>query len=284
MPTRRPSPGQPASQPVAKAAATKATAKQAATASKASAKKATPAKRATAAKKAATAPPTRGALPAGDDDTQDVQIAKLQTSLDERTRERDDLASRLSSTEEKLSELQNSQAAMSEDLGRLREIAAKVDSVTQERVALQERLDGLQVDLPSRIQDQVASRLKDLTSAHAAELSALQQDRDRLAARVTELETPKLETARSMSTSALAAHFADVLARVAEVPPPSPDAPYAASVTALSVSAKGVLRASDTGEVELVTPDPGAVPAEELSTLNLDLKLLPRLGSPPPAT
>ena len=55
-------------------------------------------------------------------------------------------------------------------------------------------------------------------------------------------------------------------------------------MTAFSVSAKGVLRATDTGDVELVTPEPGAVPADTLSTLNLDLKLLPRLGSPPPAS
>ena len=257
-----------------------------ATGKKAPAKKAPKKAAATkaAAARAAAAPPSRGALPRGDGDAPDIQIARLETALDERSRERDDLASRLSATEGKLSELQGSQAAMSEEFGRLREVAEKVDSISRERADLQERLDGLQVDLPLRIQDQVASRLKEVTAAHAAELSALQQDRDRLAARVTELELPKLETARSMSTSALATHFAEVLSRVAEVPPESTDAPYAAAVTAFSVSAKGVLRATDSGDVELVTPDPGAVTADALSTLHFDLKLLPRLGNPPPAS
>lgn len=269
MPTRKRS-TDPGSQPAGKKAA--------------AARGSTSAKKAAVAADEARAAASRAALPTKGDDASEVQIAKLEVALEERSREREDLASRLSSTEQKFDALQSSQAATLEELGRLREVAARVDTVTQDRTALQERLEGLQKELPQRIQNEVESRLKEVTSAHAAELSALQQDRDRLAARVTELETPRLDTAPSMSTSALATHFADVLASVAEMPPASADLPYAVSVTSFNVSAKGVLRATSSGEVELVTPDPGAVPAEALSTVNLDLKLLPRVGRAPRAT
>lgn len=218
---------------------------------------------------------------AGEDDPSNVRIGKLEVALEERTREREQLASRLSTTEEKLAEVQKAESATREELGRLREVASRIDVLTQQRTELQERLDALQVELPSRIEEQLAARLKDMTAAHAAEVTALRQDRDRLVARVEELEMAKTESATSMSTSALATHFTDLLAKVAEAPAVSPNAPYAASVTGFSISAKGVLRATGKGDVELVTPDPGSVPSDTLSTLHLDLKLLPRLGSPP---
>lgn len=270
MPTRRRSVSG-GGEPAKKAPAKKAPAKAPAKAPSKAAAKATPG---TAAKQ-----PGRGALPAGEDPT-DVQVAKLQVALEERSRERDELASRLSASEEKLAELQKAESTRSEELGRLREVASTLDAVTQERATLKERLDALQVDLPSRIEEQLAARLKEVTAAQAAEVRALQEERDRLRARVEELELPRSESATSMTTSALATHFADLLAKVAEVPAASPNAAYAASVTGFSVSAKGVLRATDSGDVELVMPDPGTVPADTLSTLNLDLKLLPRLGTP----
>jgi uncharacterized protein YoxC len=283
MPTRPRSGDQPTDPAAKKTAARKPPAKKA-TAKKATAKKQT-GKKAAGARVAPERPSPRGGLlpTNGGDTSSDVQIGKLETALEERTRERDDLSARLAAAEEKLDGLQKEQAAQTEELGRLRQVASTVDSLTQERDDLQQRVESLQVDLPARIEKQVAARVGDLSAAHAEELAAVQQDRDRLATRVTELETPKLETATSMSTAKLASHFAEVLSQVAEVPPSSPDAPYAASVTAFSVSAKGVLRATDTGDVELVTPDPGAVPADAMSTLHLDLKLLPRLGTPPPA-
>lgn len=227
--------------------------------------------------------PTVPPKPEVDGDQPDlVRIGRLESALEERTQQREELAGRLKTTERILTEVQQSEGEMREELGRLREVASRVEVITQERVALQEHLDTLQVELPSRIEEQLATRLKEVTAAQAAEIEALQQDRDRLAARVAEMETPKVENATSMRTSALATHFADLLVKVAEVPAPSADAPYAASVTGFSVSAKGVLTATGDGDLELVTPEPGSVPADTLSTLHFEGKLMPRLGSKAP--
>lgn len=271
-----------------KATARKVPAKKTASTQKAPAQKTparkTPARKTPVRKAAAAAPPTTSAARAAaprarfddpKDDPPEIQIAKLQTSLEERQRECDDLKARLAATEEKLEGLQRALGDQSEELGKLRAVASNLDDVTQDRNGLRERIDEIQVDLPARVEQQIAARLAAVDAAHADEVTALRQDRDQLKSRVDELEKPRV-AGPGLKTSALAQHFADVLATVSDQPPASPDAAYVASVTGFTVAAKALLRATEDGEIEVVTPDPGSVPPDTLSTLSLDLKLLPR--------
>ena len=212
-----------------------------------------------------------------------LQVVELRTELAAGKRERDGLAERLKSGELKVAELQQLQSGQAEELGRLRGLTATLDTVTSERDAQRERVVELQEGLPLRIQQQVAERLEEVGRAHTVELAALRLERDRLSERVVELERTE-DTGPAMSTSAFAEHFAAVLSRVAE-PAVQSDSAFTASVTGFSVTAKGLLRTTASGDVELVTPGPGKVASEALSTLNFDVKLLPRLpgGAPPPS-
>lgn len=218
-------------------------------------------------------------MAAANPDDPRIEITQLKTELGARLRERDELLSRLQTGDQKIAELQQVQSTQTEELGRLRGVEGTVEAVTGERDNLRQQVADLQNQLPVRIQEQVAARLAEVTTAHAAEVAALQTERDQLRARVAELEQPAVESAPAMTTAALAGHFAGVLADLAGQPPTSANAEFTASVTGLSVIAKGLLRATQDGDVELVTPAPGTVTADALSTLNLDVKLLPRLRS-----
>lgn len=214
-----------------------------------------------------------------------IEIAELRTALTATVRQRDELASRLEAGEQRITELQQRHEGQTEELGRLRAVAETVGGLTSERDALRARVTELQERLPARIEEQVTARLTDLTKAHVAEVTALKRERDQLRERLVDLEKqPADETGPAMTTSALAGHFAGVLSELAEQPQQRPDSAYTASVTGFSVTAKGLLRATESGDVELVTPKPGTVSADQLSTLNMDLKLLPRLpGAGPTA-
>jgi predicted nuclease with TOPRIM domain len=205
-----------------------------------------------------------------------------QSDLQATTRERDNLVQQQKVTAQKNDELQAKLLTQQEELGRLKEVASTVDALRQERDALRAELNDTRSAIPTQVKDQVRTQLSDATQAHTDEVNALQSDRERLQARVSELEQGAgVAQAPSMSTADLAGHFAGVLNDLGNRPAGAGSA-FAAALTGLNVQAKGLLRANDQGEVEIVTADAGAVPAEQLSTVAMELKLLPRLQNQVP--
>ena len=208
-------------------------------------------------------------------------LSSCQAELAATQRERDNLSEQLKVAQQKVDAQQQQLLTQQEELGRLKEVASTVDALRQERDALRAELDSTRTAIPDQVKDQVQSQLVDATASHAEEVSALQAERDRLQARVNELEQGLGATdAPSMSTADLAGHFAGVLNDLGNRPAAPGDA-FAAALTSLNVQAKGLLRTNDQGQVEIMTADAGAVPAEQLSTVGMELKLLPRLATPP---
>lgn len=251
-----------------------------------------PAKQATRepAKKAAGTPrkaisrmplPTSDPAPSGD---LKLDLARTQEQLSSVSLQRDDLATRLQDISSRYEQTSTALSAQQEELGKLRNVAQQVDSVVQERDGLRVQLDEVRNAVPQQVQEQIDSRLAQITTAHAAEVAALQAERDRLRARIQEVESGPTgaDAAPAMTTTALAGHFADVLSELGNRPPAAGQS-FSAAVTGFTVQAKGLLRATASGEVELVTAGAGAVPAEQLSTVSMDLKLLPRLPGGAPA-
>jgi uncharacterized phage infection (PIP) family protein YhgE len=209
------------------------------------------------------------------------ELAACQAELAATQRERDNLLEQLKASQQKIDDQQKQLLTQQEELGRLREVASAVDSLRAERDALRAELDQTRSAIPDQVKNQVRTQLVDATQAHTDEVSALQSERDRLQARVEELEQGSgAADAPSMTTADLAGHFAGVLNDLGNRPPAVGEA-FAAALTGLNVQAKGLLRANDQGEVEIMTADAGAVPAEQLSTVGMELKLLPRLAAPP---
>jgi predicted nuclease with TOPRIM domain len=240
------------------------------------------------AKKAAKAPVARMPLPMSEPAPTDdlkLELARTQEQLTSVSLQRDDLAVRLEAISGKYEEASSALSAQQEELGKLRNVAQQVDGLVQERDGLRAQLDEMRSSVPEQVQEQIDSRLAQLTAAHAAEVAALAAERDRLRARIQEVESGPTgaDAAPAMTTTALAGHFADVLAELGNRPVGAGQS-FSAAVTGFTVQAKGLLRATSSGEVELVTAGAGAVPAEQLSTVSMDLKLLPRLpgGAPAP--
>jgi len=202
------------------------------------------------------------------------RLTALVTELEAVRAERDDLRRRLD-------DVQAALQAQQGEIGRLTALVTELEAVKAERDSLRQQLSDAQAALGERVAEQVRAQISDVTDAHTEEIGALTGERDDLRRRIQELEAQGMEGATEITPSDLAGHFAQVLSSVAEQPAPAGQ-PYAAAVTGLTVQAKALLQApTETGgDVRLVTVDPGKVDPAHLSTVNLDLKLVPRLAQP----
>ncbi|WP_322763216.1 hypothetical protein [Frankia sp. Cr2] len=218
-----------------------------------------------------------------------LELARTQERLAAVERERDALATRLQTLGDKADELQARYTSQQEALGRLRQIETVSDELRHERDNLRQERDGLRTELnqvhaaiPEQVRTQLSSQLGEVTQAHDEEVQALQADRERLQGRVTELEqTVSASQAPAITTSDLAGHFAEVLNDLGKRPPAAGES-FAAALTGLKVQAKGLLRTNEQGGVEILTAQAGSAPAEQLSTVQMELKLLPWLQNPVP--
>ena len=188
---------------------------------------------------------------------------------------------------DRLDQAQASIAALNEQVGRLTAQAEQLDSVITERDQLRTQLAGAQAALPSRVSDALQTQLGQVNDAHAAELRAVSAERDDLRAQLNTLEQQGTDTATVITPTALASHFADVLSTLAQQAEQSSGQHISAAVTGIQVQAKGLLRAPEEegADVKIVTVDAGKVDPAQMSTISLDLKLLPRLpqaGPPQP--
>jgi hypothetical protein len=204
-----------------------------------------------------------------------LELAKAHATIDSLNEQRATL-------DRKLEEVQAALREQQGEIGRLTVIASEAEAVRAERDALRQELSEAQATLAQRVAEQVQAQLTGVNAAHAQEIAALQAERDDLRRRIQELEEQGVGEAPEMTTSDLAGHFAEVLGSVAEQPTP-PGRAYAATVTGLSVQAKGLLQAPTEpgGDVRLLTVGPGKIDPGQLSTVNLDLKLVPRLAPSP---
>jgi predicted nuclease with TOPRIM domain len=205
------------------------------------------------------------------------RLSALADQLQPVTTERDDLRRKLDEALAKISDLQ-------EQVGRLNALADQLAAVTIERDDLRRQLAEAQASLSQRVADAVQAHLQPIIEAHAGELSAITAERDDLRAQLTDLQQQGTETATTMTATDLAANFVGVLNSLAQpAEPPPPGQPFAAAVTTINVQAKGLLRAPEHegGEVQLVTVDAGKVDPTQLSTVSLDVKLLPHMQQIP---
>jgi hypothetical protein len=202
------------------------------------------------------------------------ELAKAKATIDALSEQRATLDGKLDGANATLREQQG-------EIGRLTAVASEAEAIRSERDGLRQELADVQTALGQRVAEQVRMQLTDVNAAHAQEVSALAAERDELRRRIQELEQQGVDEAPEMTPADLAGHFAEVLSSVAEQPAP-PGRPYVATVTGLSVQAKGLLQAPTEpgGDVRLLTVGPGKVDPAQLSTVNLDLKLVPRLAPP----
>jgi len=214
------------------------------------------------------------------DDELREQLAAARTEVRLLTEHRDEFRDRLDEATARI-------AALNEQVGRLTARSEELDSVIRERDELRTQLAEAHAALPGRVSEALQSQLGQVNDAHAAELRAVSAERDDLRAQLNTLEQQGTETATVITPTALASHFADVLSTLAQQAQQDSSQAVSAAVTGIQVQAKGLLRApEEEGEdVKIVTVDAGKVDPAQMSTISLDVKLLPRLpqaGPPQP--
>lgn len=227
-----------------------------------------------------------------------LELARTQERLAATERERDGLAVQLDRLSDRYDSLRDDFARQQLELGRLQQVEAASAELRQERDTLhterdeargqrddlRRELDQVHSTIPAQVRTQLDETLGEVNQAHADEVEGLQAEQERLQARITELEeTAQADSGPAMTTSDLAGHFADVL-NVLGNRPSAPGESFAAALTGLNVQAKGLLRADEDGNVEILTAQAAAAPAEQLSTVQMELKLLPRLPGQEPGT
>lgn len=210
-----------------------------------------------------------------------LELARAQEQLAAGEREREGLGRRFDRLTEKYDVLQDEYSRQQVEVGRLRQVETTSSGLSQERDELRRELDQTHAAIPEQVRSQLEGVLGDVTRTHAEQVDALRVDRDRLQARVTELEqTAQAGAGPAMTTTHLAGHFADVLNDLGSRP--ASGGGFAAALTGLNVQAKGLLRTNEQGDVEILTAQAGAAPADQLSTVSLELRLLPGLPGTTP--
>ena len=164
------------------------------------------------------------------------------------------------------------------ELGRLRAIAEEVQAVRDERNRAVEELAQVRADVDARIAAEVAAALEKVTSEHATAAGAWERERKELTDRIADLESriEGLGSRVSVPPRSLASQFAAVLDELAEGPEPGSAKPYGAALTSLDVEARGIIEAG-ADEPGFVTVEGGVANPEELSTLRMSFRLLPRI-------
>lgn len=210
------------------------------------------------------------------------EIARLREALAAANATVEQLRSQLSDAQGRLDQANSTINEQQSTIGRLGEVAGQVDRLAAERDQLRGQLNDVQGALSGQVASAVQDRVETLTTAQSAQIEDLTRTRDQLQQRVTELENAvNAEPAPSMATGDFAGHFVQVLSGLSSEQPAGAT-PWSAAVTGISVQAKGLLRPGTDGGVDIVTPEAGAVAADQLSTVSFDLKLLPRIGAQTP--
>lgn len=173
-----------------------------------------------------------------------------------------------------------------QELGRLKAIADRHESLRTQRDQLQQQVTQLATSFQAQTAEAVRSALEQAGEQHAAAASEWAQEREDLHKQIEDLKQAGAGRPEpvAIAPTDLAAHFADVLESLAEGSPSGDAAAkgYSAALTSLDVEAKALLQAPQEGESQpsLVTPAPGQVNPEQLSVVRMSFRLLPRLGQP----
>ena len=198
---------------------------------------------------------------------------------------RDDLAL----TRGQLDEARAQTQAQAQELGRLKAIADRQDSLLTERDQLQQQLADLTKTFQSQIGDAVKSALVQASQQHAEAAAQWAKEREELNTQIEELKKQAgAAEPVAIPPTMLASQFASVLERFAEGSDSEMAASrgYSAALTTIDVEAKGLLQAPETADDEpkLVTYAPGQVDPGHLSVVRMSFRLLPQVGrtEPPP--
>lgn len=169
------------------------------------------------------------------------------------------------------------------ELGRLRAVAEDVETLKRERAQAVEELSQVRADVDARIRAEVAAAIERLDAEHATANAAWERERTGLNERIADLEA-RLEGLGARVRVAprdLASQFASVLDELAEGPEPTGAKPYGAALTNLEVEARGIIEAGE-DQPGFVSVEGGVRNPEELSTLRMTFKLLPRIPGAAP--
>ena len=184
----------------------------------------------------------------------------------------------LAQTKQKLDASHTELQTQAQELGRLKAIADRHESLRVQRDQLQQQVTDLASNFQQQTADAIRSALEQAGAQHEAAAAQWGQERGSLLKQIDELKlagdaTPPV----SISPTDLAAHFATVLESLAEGTDRAKAAAkgYSAGLTSLEVEAKGLLQAPREGEEQptLVTYGPGGVNPEQLSVVRMSCRL-----------
>ena len=151
----------------------------------------------------------------------------------------------------------------------------------RERAAeLEGQLGQVRAEYDARLHEVVKQAVEEEQKRHLEELKGLEQERDQLKETVASLQAQlgAMGETRSAAPTSIADSFIETLEQVATRD--VGDKPFNVSLSRLEVEARGILRApSDDAPTEFVTPPPGQVNPEELSTMRMEFRISPK----PPA-
>jgi len=161
------------------------------------------------------------------------------------------------------------------------DLCAEETGLLRERIAdLEGQLSQVRAEYDARLQQVVKQAIEEEQRRHLEELKGIERERDQLKETVASLQAQLAGAAetRAAKPTTLADSFIETLEQVAARD--VPDRPFDVSLSRMEVEARGLLRApTDDTPAEFVTPPPGQVNPEELSTLRMEFRISPK----PPA-
>jgi chromosome segregation ATPase len=217
-----------------------------------------------------------------------VQLQKLvtvrETQLQEYVTRTQALEEQQTTLRTSLEQSEQARVAAESQIPILRE---RIDLYLEDTEALRARIADLEGQLAqvraeydTRLQQVVKQAVEEEQRRHLEELKGLELERDQLKETVASLEAQLGAAAetRAAAPTTLADSFIETLEQVASRE--AEDRPFDVSLSRMEVEARGLLRApTEDAPAEFVTPPPGQVNPEELSTLRMEFRISPR----PPA-
>jgi predicted nucleic acid-binding Zn-ribbon protein len=214
------------------------------------------------------------------DDVEMLRKAAVTTlsELEAHDESRDDLERELAEVRARLEQAQVELRTQEGELGRLRAVAQEVETLRLERSQAVAELAQVRADLDARVAAEVGAAVNRLKAEHEAAAAAWERQRTTLEERISDLEgrLEDLGTRARVAPRDLASQFAAVLDDLAEGPAPTSEKPYGAALTGLEVEARGIIAAGEE-EPSFVSVEGGVKSPEELSTLRMTFRLLPRI-------
>jgi hypothetical protein len=153
----------------------------------------------------------------------------------------------------------------------------EIELLRRRQTELESQLGQVRAEYDTRLGEVVRQAVEAEQARHAEEVKALDASKQQLEETVASLEAQVGAAAetRSAPPATLADSFVETLQQVAtrEVT----DQPFNVSLSRLEVEARGILRApTDDHPAEFVTPPPGQVNPQELSTMRMEFRLSPK--------